>query len=254
MSQSTPTAEIQKLGLSPDQLPQHVAIIMDGNGRWAKQRNKSRSEGHRAGAEPARAIAERAARLGIRQLTLYSFSMENWRRPSEEINRLMQLYLEFLTSQRSVMQENNIRFRQIGRREGLPPEICREVDKVSAALEKNTGMTLCLAVNYGSRSEIVDALKAIAQRVKTGEINPESISDQMVSDHLYTAGMPDPDLLIRTAGELRLSNFLLWQVSYAEFYVTDLFWPDFTVAEFDKALINYANRRRRFGGLDAERS
>ncbi|HMD52930.1 MAG TPA: polyprenyl diphosphate synthase, partial [Phycisphaerae bacterium] len=160
----------------------------------------------------------------------------------------------FLTSQRSVMLENNIRFRQIGRREGLPPEICREVDKVAAALDKNTGMTLCLAVNYGSRSEIVDAIKTIARRVKTGEVNPDAINEQMVADQLYTAGMPDPDLLIRTAGELRLSNYLLWQVSYAEFYVTDLFWPDFTVAEFDKALINYAHRRRRFGGLDPERA
>jgi len=254
MTQTAARSELQTLGLSPEQLPRHVAIIMDGNGRWAKQKGKSRSEGHRAGAEPARAIAERAARLGIKQLTLYSFSMENWRRPSEEINRLMQLYMEFLTSQRSVMLENNIRFRQIGRREGLPPEICREVDKVAAALDKNTGMTLCLAVNYGSRSEIVDAIKTIARRVKTGEVNPDAINEQMVADQLYTAGMPDPDLLIRTAGELRLSNYLLWQVSYAEFYVTDLFWPDFTVAEFDKALINYAHRRRRFGGLDPERA
>ncbi|HTV46976.1 MAG TPA: isoprenyl transferase [Phycisphaerae bacterium] len=252
MSQTTIADELQSLGLTPAQLPRHVAIIMDGNGRWAKQRGKSRSEGHRAGAEPARAVAERAARLGIQQLTLYSFSMENWRRPAEEISRLMQLYMEFLTSQCSVMLENNIRFRQIGRREGLPVDICREVDKVAAALEKNTGMTLCLAVNYGSRSEIVDAVRNIARRAKTGQIDPESIDELMISENLYTAGMPDPDLLIRTAGELRLSNFLLWQLSYAEFYVTDLFWPDFSVAEFDKALISYAHRRRRFGGLGAE--
>ncbi|MDA8377054.1 MAG: isoprenyl transferase [Planctomycetia bacterium] len=231
------------------QIPQHVAVIMDGNGRWAKRRGKPRTEGHRAGAIAAREIVEHSARLGLKQLTLYSFSIENWSRPVNEVNTLMRLYIEYLISERPVMLKNNIRFRQIGRRDGLPPDVLEELDRTIAALDHNTGMTLCLAVNYGSRAEITDAARSIARKVQAGTLDVNAIDEQTIGEHLYTAGMPDPDLLIRTAGEMRVSNYLLWQISYAELFVTDVCWPDFTAAEFDRALADYARRERRFGGL-----
>ncbi len=231
--------------------PQHVAIIMDANGRWAQRRGKPRTAGHRQGANTAHEIIEHAARLKLNQLTLYSFSIENWRRPADEVATLMNLYLEYLRSQRQLMMENNIRFRQIGRRDGLPVEVLREIDDTMAALDANTGMTLCLAVNYGARAELVDAARQIARRVAAGEILPDAIDEQLIQDNLYTCGMPDPDLLIRTAGEMRISNFLLWQISYAELYVTNVCWPEFTAAHFDEALATYARRQRRFGGLEA---
>lgn len=239
-SQTTPTAP------NP---PRHVAIIMDGNGRWAQRLGKPRTAGHRQGANTAHTIIEHAARLKLEQLTLYSFSIENWRRPADEVATLMDLYLEYLRSQRSLMMENNIRFRQIGRREGLPAEVLREIDDTMAALDSNTGMTLCLAVNYGSRAELADAMRNIANEVAAGQRDPESIDETTIAEHLYTRGMPDPDLLIRTAGEMRVSNFLLWQISYAELYVTDICWPEFTTDHFDEALVTYARRQRRFGGL-----
>ena len=230
-------------------LPKHVAVIMDGNGRWARRRGQPRTEGHRAGAVTARKIVEHAARLGLKQLTLYSFSVENWSRPATEVNTLMRLYIDYLISERPVMLKNNIRFRQIGRREGLPPAVLEELDRTIAALDGNTGMTLCLAVNYGSRLEITDAVRAITHKVQAGLLNADAITEQTIAQHLYTAGMPDPDLLIRTAGEMRVSNYLLWQISYAELFVTEVCWPDFTEAEFDLALADYARRERRFGGL-----
>ena len=232
------------------QMPRHVAVIMDGNGRWARRRGKPRTEGHRAGAIAAREIVEHGARLGLKQLTLYSFSIENWSRPVDEVNTLMRLYIEYLISERPVMLKNNIRFRQIGRRDGLPPDVLEELDQTIAALDHNTGMTLCLAVNYGSRAEITDAVRAIACKVQAGTLDISAINEQTIAEHLYTAGMPDPDLLIRTAGEMRVSNYLLWQISYAELFVTDICWPDFTAAEFDRALADYARRERRFGGLN----
>ncbi len=231
--------------------PRHVAIIMDGNGRWAQRLGKPRTVGHRQGANTAHEIIEHAARLKLDQLTLYSFSIENWRRPADEVATLMNLYLEYLRSQRQLMMENNIRFRQIGRRDGLPAEVLREIDETMAALDANTGMTLCLAVNYGARAELVDAARAIARRIATGELAPDAIDERLIQDNLYTRGMPDPDLLIRTAGEMRISNFLLWQISYAELYVTNVCWPEFTAAHFDEALATYARRQRRFGGLEA---
>lgn len=231
-------------------MPRHIAIIMDGNGRWAAARGLPRYVGHRTGAETARNIIEHCARRHLEQLTLYSFSIENWKRPAAEIAQLMQIYLEYLVSQRPVMMKNNIRFRQIGRRDGLPADVCREIDRTIEALDRNTGMTLCLAVNYGSRAEIVDAVRAIARRVAAGELSPDAIDEAQVQRHLYTAGMPDPDLLIRTAGEMRISNYLLWQISYAELYVTDVLWPDFTPADMDKAIGDFAGRTRRFGGLN----
>ncbi len=229
--------------------PAHVAIIMDGNGRWAKRQGKPRTHGHRAGAKTAREIIEHAARLGLKQLTLYSFSIENWRRPESEVNELMRLYVEYLISQRSIMMDNNIRFRQIGRRNGLPPDVLAEIDRTIAALDANTGMTLCLAVNYGGRAEITDAVRQIARRVKAGLLDPENIDEATVTESLYTANMPDPDLLIRTAGEMRLSNYLLWQISYSELYVTDVCWPEFGAEDFDLAIEAYRKRQRRFGGL-----
>src|SRR4051812_43900509 len=185
----------------PDRLPRHVAIIMDGNGRWARQRNLPRFAGHRAGAKSVRTIVEECARLGLQQLTLYSFSTENWNRPAEEVGLLMDLYVEYMRSQRQLLIDNNIQFVQIGRRDGLPTLVLEELENTLAVTRKNTGMTLCLAINYGSRMEITDAVKRIAQKVQAGGLAPEAITERTISDHLYTAGMPDPDLLIRTAGE-----------------------------------------------------
>jgi undecaprenyl diphosphate synthase len=250
MNGATNIPKPSSIGVFPGRLPRHVAIIMDGNGRWATRHGRPRSKGHRAGAKAARAIIEHAARLGLEQLTLYSFSVENWRRPAAEVGQLMGLYLEYLVRYRKMLLNNNMRFRQIGRREGLPADVCRELDATSAATKDNTGTLLCLAVNYGARAEIVDAGRRICEKVRTGRLAPEAVDEQVVNEHLYTVGMPDPDLLIRTAGEMRLSNFLLWQISYAELYVTDVYWPEFTPALFDEALGSYAARRRRFGGLD----
>lgn len=242
---STPVLPIPR-----ERLPRHVAIIMDGNGRWARRQGLPRFAGHRAGAKTVRLIVEECARLGLQQLTLYSFSTENWNRPREEVSLLMDLYIEYMRSQRQLLIDNNIQFVQIGRREGLPPVVLEELQNTLDATRKNTGMTLCLAINYGSRSEITDAVRAIAAKVKAGRLDPGAISEQTLSEHLYTAGMPDPDLLIRTAGEMRISNYLLWQISYAEFYVTDTFWPEFDIPELYKAFVSYASRHRRFGGVD----
>jgi undecaprenyl diphosphate synthase len=238
------------LGIAPERLPRHVAIIMDGNGRWARQRGLPRFAGHRAGAKTVRLVVEECARLGLQQLTLYSFSTENWNRPAEEVSMLMDLYVDYMRSQRELLIDNNIQFVQIGRRDGLPPKVLEELENTLEATRRNTGMTLCLAINYGSRMEITDAVRRIADEVKRGELCPSAITEQTLSNHLYTAGMPDPDLLVRTAGEMRISNYLLWQISYAEFYVTDIFWPEFSIEELYKALRDFAGRSRRFGGLD----
>ena len=237
------------LPLAAEKLPTHVAIIMDGNGRWAKAKGLPRFAGHRAGAKTVRIITEEAARLKLKQLTLYSFSTENWNRPADEVNLLMDLYVEYMQSQRKLLIDNNIQFVQVGRREGLPARVLEELANTLEVTKGNTGMTLCLAINYGSRAEITDAVRAIAQKVRAGELAPEAITQDTISAHLYTAGMPDPDLLIRTAGEMRVSNYLLWQISYAEFYVTPAFWPDFGIPEFHAALGNFAARNRRFGGI-----
>ncbi len=247
---TTQTQPLPALSIPQDRLPRHVAIIMDGNGRWARQQGFPRFAGHRAGAKTVRAIVEECARLGLAQLTLYSFSVDNWKRPADEVNLLMELYVEYLVSQRQLLIDNNIRFVQIGRRKGLPKPVLEELDRTLAITGKNTGMTLCLAINYGSRSEITDAVQVIAQEIKAGTLDPAAITEDTIAQHLYTAGMADPDLLIRTAGEMRISNYLLWQISYAEFYVTNAFWPDFSIAELYKAFENYAARNRRFGGVD----
>jgi undecaprenyl diphosphate synthase len=238
------------LGVAPDRLPRHVAIIMDGNGRWARQRGLPRFAGHRSGAKTVRLIVEECARLGLQQLTLYSFSTENWNRPAEEVSMLMDLYVDYMRSQRQLLIDNNIQFVQIGRRDGLPAQVLQELENTLEATRQNTGMTLCLAINYGSRMEIADAVRKIAEEVEAGKLSSGKITEATISDRLYTAGMPDPDLLIRTAGEMRVSNYLLWQISYAEFYITDVFWPEFSIEELYKGLRDFAGRNRRFGGVD----
>jgi len=233
----------------PDRLPRHVAVIMDGNGRWAAQRGLPRVEGHRAGATSVRRVTEECARLGIEQLTLYCLSSENWKRPAEELDFLMQLLRHYLAEERSRVMEHNVQVRWIGRREGLPDEAVRGLDEIVELSAANTGLRVCLAINYGSRAELVDAARRLAEDVSRGELDAAAIDDEALSSRLYTAGLPDPDLLIRTAGEMRVSNFLLWQISYAEIWVTDVCWPDFDEQQFRAALRSYASRRRRFGGL-----
>jgi undecaprenyl diphosphate synthase len=197
-----------------------------------------------------RLIVEECARLGLQQLTLYSFSTENWNRPAEEVSMLMDLYVDYMRSQRQLLIDNNIQFVQIGRRDGLPAQVLQELENTLEATRQNTGMTLCLAINYGSRMEIMDAVRKIAEEVEAGKLSSGKITEATISDRLYTAGMPDPDLLIRTAGEMRVSNYLLWQISYAEFYITDVFWPEFSIEELYKGLRDFAGRNRRFGGVD----
>jgi len=233
----------------PDRLPRHVAIIMDGNGRWAEQRGLPRVEGHRAGATSVRRVTEECARLGIEQLTLYCLSSENWKRPAEELDFLMQLLRHYLAEERPRVMEHNIQVRWIGRREGLPDEAVRGLDEIVEYSAANTGLRVCLAINYGGRTELVDAARRLSEDVSRGELDAAAIDDEAFSSRLYTAGLPDPDLLIRTAGEMRVSNFLLWQISYAEIWVTDVCWPDFDESQLHAALRSYAPRRRRFGGL-----
>jgi undecaprenyl diphosphate synthase len=243
--------QLVEFGLRPDRLARHVAIIMDGNGRWAKSRGLPRIEGHRRGVGTVRAIVEECSRLGLDQLTLYCFSSENWKRPPLELKLLMQLFEQYLIEERSEIIRQNLRFAVIGRREGLGDGVLREIERTCDVSREHTGMRLCLAVNYGSRGEIVDAAQAIAREVAAGCLAPEAITEETVAAHLYTAGMSDPDLVIRTAGEMRVSNYLLWQISYAELWVTHKFWPDFTKDDLHAALKNFAARDRRFGGLSS---
>jgi undecaprenyl diphosphate synthase len=237
--------------LAPDCLPRHIAIIMDGNGRWAQQRDMPRIEGHRAGATSVRRITEECARLGIEQITLYCLSSENWKRPAEELSFLLQLLQQYLVDERPRIMERNIRVQWIGRREGMPEGALRELDETIRQSAGNTGLCACMAINYGARAEIVDAARSIAEEVRAGTLDPSAIDEDTVASHLYTAGMPEPDLLIRTASEMRISNFLLWQISYAELWVTDVCWPDFDEAQLHSALQSYAARDRRFGGLNS---
>ncbi len=246
-----PTAEpldsMNTLGIPPERLPRHIAIIMDGNGRWAERRGLPRVRGHEAGADKVQEIVTRCSRLGVGYLTLYSFSLENWRRPQSEIAHLMRLYVEYLIKERTEIMENGVRLIQIGRRVGLPDDVLRELDETMRMSSTNPGMTLCLALNYGGRAELTDAVRDIARRAASGELSPDDVDEQTISDALYTAHMPDPDVLIRTAGEMRVSNFLLWQISYAELVVTDVCWPDFGADQLDDAIREYARRDRRFG-------
>jgi undecaprenyl diphosphate synthase len=243
--------EVSALGLDPERLPSHVAIIMDGNGRWASQRGMPRIEGHRRGVDSVRSIVEESARLGFEQLTLYCLSSENWKRPKSELELLLQLFEEYLIKERPEIIRQDLRFQVIGRREGLTEGVLREVAETESIAASHNGMRLCLAVNYGSRGEIADACRSIAEEVAAGKIDPDSIDETTVANHLYTAGMPDPDLVVRTAGEMRVSNYLLWQISYAEIWVTQTCWPDFGIETLYEALRDYASRERRFGGIPA---
>jgi len=236
-------------GLLRERLPRHIAIIMDGNGRWAKAQGLLRIEGHRRGVTSVRAVIEECSRLGLQQLTLYCFSSENWKRPEAEQRLLMQLLEQYLVEERSEILRQNLRFSVIGRREGLSNAVLGEIDLSTSISAENTGMRLCLAVNYGSRSEIVDAVRSLAVDVAAGDLSPHEITEETLASRLYTAGMPDPDLVIRTAGEMRLSNYLLWQISYAELWVTPRYWPEFDLNDLRQACRDYAARDRRFGGL-----
>jgi undecaprenyl diphosphate synthase len=244
-------ARLDAWGLKPEQLPRHVAIIMDGNGRWAQSRGFPRIVGHRRGIQSVRAVVEEGCRLGLEQLTLYCLSVENWKRPPRELRFLMRLLRHFLVVERAEMMEQNVRLCMIGRREGLPDEVLAEFDRTVDATAGNTGMILRLAVNYGGRTEIADAARRLAEDVRAGKLDPSRIDEGLFSDYLETAGSSDPDLLIRTAGELRVSNFLLWQVSYTELWVTSTLWPDFRGSDLLQACADYAARERKFGGLPA---
>lgn len=232
-----------------DRWPRHIAIIMDGNGRWAQRRDLPRIEGHRRGVASVRRTTEECARLKIEQLTLYCLSSENWKRPQPEIDFLMHLLEQYMIEERTTIMDNDLRVRMIGRREGIPDQVLRELDKTVDMSAANSGMWLNLAVNYGGRSELVDAVRAIGSKIAAGALAPESIDERTVAEHLYTAGLDDPDLLVRTAGELRISNFLLWQISYAEIWVTEKCWPEFDEQALHDAIAEYANRNRKFGGL-----
>lgn len=246
-----PKAEPERLipDVHPARIPRHIAIIMDGNGRWAKQRGFPRIFGHRNGAGAMRAIVEEAGDLGVEVLTLYSFSLENWRRPREEVEFLMQMAFAYLEGELEHLKREGVRLKVVGRRKGLPTDVAGAIDRVEAATADQTRATLCIALNYGSRAEIVDAAKALARDAAAGKIDPESIDEATFASRLYTHGVPDPDLLIRTAGEMRVSNYLLWQISYAEIFVTDTLWPDFTRGHLHEAVRAYASRERRFGAL-----
>jgi undecaprenyl diphosphate synthase len=233
----------------PEKMPRHIAVIMDGNGRWAQQKGLPRIEGHRQGADSVRRVTEECSRLGIEQLTLYCLSSENWKRPADELDFLMQLLQKYMSEQRSTIMEHNVRVTVIGRREGLAENVLREIDNTVALSRTNTGLKVCLAINYGGRAELVDAMRCIARDVRAGQLDPADIDESTIGSHLYTAGMPEPDLLIRTAGEMRISNFLLWQISYAEIWVTDCCWPDFDEVQLHQAISSYAARDRRFGGV-----
>ncbi len=248
-SSNTPYDPREVLGLERAQLPRHIAVIMDGNGRWARQRHMPRVFGHERGVQAVRSITTACARLRLEALTLYSFSAENWKRPKEEVDFLMQMCRQYLVAERDEIMENDIRLIHIGRREGLPDSVLTELDATVALSRQNRGLKVGLALNYGSRSEMVDAIRSIVRRVRAGELREDDISEQTVSQSLYTAELPDPDLLIRTASEYRISNFLLWQISYAELYVTDVLWPDFDTDTLFAAIRAYARRERRFGGL-----
>ncbi len=238
--------------LRSDRLPRHVAIIMDGNGRWAERRGRSRNEGHHAGLEALRAVVRAAHELGIEVLTLYAFSNENWNRPRTEVDELMRLLVHYLRTEVDEVHRNGIRIRMIGRTERLPEEARRLAEEAVERTRDNREMTLCFAVSYGGRQEIVDAARALLRAAEHGEIDPDGLDEKTFAGFLYAPDLPDPDLLIRTGAELRVSNFLLWQIAYAELYATDVMWPDFRKGHLVEALLDYQRRERRFGLTGAQ--
>jgi undecaprenyl diphosphate synthase len=235
-------------------VPRHVAIIMDGNGRWARRRGLPRIAGHRAAIKAVKESVIGCGDLGIDYLTLYTFSVENWKRPAREVNALMRFLRETLKRETDELNQNNVRLRIIGRTQDLPEAVLRELSRAATALEGNSGLTLVLALSYAGRVEILDAVKRIAAEVKDGEVDPRDIDEALFSSHLYTAGVPDPDLLIRTSGELRISNFLLWQIAYSELWITDTLWPDFRREHLFRAVLDYQKRERRFGRVSPRHS
>lgn len=239
--------KLQERLLKRGQIPQHIAIIMDGNGRWAKKRALPRVAGHHEGVNSVRDIVEACGQLGVKYLTLYTFSTENWRRPKEEVSILMRLLLSSLRDECDNLHKNNVRLKTIGDFASLPAEVQDEFLDAIELTKNNTGLTLILALSYSGRWDLNTAMRKIAEKVKAGKLQPEMITDETISDHLSTQGIPDPDLLIRTSGELRISNFLLWQLAYSEMYVTDIFWPDFRRKQLYEAIESYQNRERRFG-------
>lgn len=241
----------ERLGILPDSIPRHIAIILDGNGRWAQQRGLPRYLGHQEGGKTVQKIAQYCVELGIEYLTLYSFSIQNWKRPADEIEFLMHLIASYLNAIEPNLMRDNVRLAHLGRRAGLPAIVLDALDRIQSKTANNSGMTLGLALNYGSREEITEAAKQIAQKCLQGQFGVDQIDEQLISRHLYTDGWKDPDLVIRTSGEMRISNFLLWQISYAEFYVTPTLWPDFSNQDMDQAICAYALRQRRFGGLNS---
>ena len=243
---------LDKLDLK--QLPQHLAVIMDGNGRWAQRRHLPRIAGHRAGVKAAREIIETSARLKLPCLTLYAFSLENWRRPQAEVDFLMRLLREYLKRELPAIHKNNIRLLIIGRSEQLPDGVRKDIEAGMRLTAKNTGMKLVVALNYGGRAELVDAFNSMLDQVRENGMSAFRADEQTISEHLYTAGLPDPDLLIRTSGEMRVSNFLLWQIAYAEMYVSETLWPDFNRARLLEALVEFQKRDRRYGGLNHQNS
>jgi len=245
MSSANPTLSLE----ARTNLPRHVAVIMDGNGRWAKARHLPRVEGHRRGADSAREIIRTAGEIGVKYLTLYAFSAENWNRPKDEVDALMKYLIHYLKSETSELNKNNVRLEVIGQIWRLPDNVQEQLRKSIQTLSKNNGLTLVMALSYSSRLEIVDAVRQVAEKVKSGKLEPADITEKIISDHLWTRSVPDPDLLIRTSGEMRVSNFLLWQISYAELVVTPTLWPDFRKPQFFAALEEYAKRHRRFGGV-----
>jgi len=229
--------------------PRHIAVIMDGNGRWAQRQHLPRIEGHRRGVASVRRTVEEAARLKLSQLTLYCLSSENWKRPQLELDFLMHLLEQYMIEERATIMRQNVSVSVIGRRDGIPAATLAEMDKTIELSAANSGTRLCLAINYGARGEIVDAVREIAELVRSRQLDPAAIDENTIAAHLYSAGMPDPDLVIRTAGEMRISNFLLWQISYAELWVTERFWPEFETADLHQAIRDFAARDRRFGGI-----
>ncbi len=238
------------LEVPPERRPRHIAVIMDGNGRWAERQGLPRIEGHRQGVTSVRRAVEAGTRLGLEQLTLYCLSSENWKRPQPELEFLMHLLEQYMIEERSLIMQQNISVHVIGRRDGIPATTLGEMDKTVGLTADATGMRLCLAINYGARREMLDAVRKIAVDVRDGHLDPESMTEEIFADYLYTRDMVDPDLMIRTAGEMRVSNFLLWQMSYAELWVTDRCWPEFSVDDLHHAIRDFAARDRRFGGLN----
>jgi undecaprenyl diphosphate synthase len=242
--------EALKAALDPSRMPRHVAIIMDGNGRWARRRGMPRPFGHRAGVESLREVVKISSEIGLQVLTVYAFSTENWKRPREEVDSLMDLLVEYLQKEINDLVKNNVRVRAIGKIGELPPKAREAVARAHERSKGCTGLNFNIALNYGGRTELEEAVRSICQRVAAGELSPGEVDQKVISDHLYTAGQPDPDILIRPAGDLRVSNFLLWQLAYTEFWLTDVMWPDFKRIHLIKAVVDFQRRNRRFGGLN----